>query len=76
MVKAGMARGKLMTAKASRNRRLPQVDDPEPDLAIFIMARAMAEVFQGEPDCPMPEPLTAILRRMECWEDEHEQDAA
>jgi len=65
-----------MTANASRTRRPPQVDAPEPDLATFMMARVMAEVLRDEPDCPMPEPLAAILRRMEHWDDEHEQDAA
>jgi hypothetical protein len=27
-------------------------------------------MFQDEPDCPIPEPLAAILRQMERWEDE------
>ena len=41
-----------------------------------MMARAMAEMFQDEPDCPMPEALAAILRQMERWKEEHAHRAA
>ena len=44
---------------------------PQPDLTTFMMARAMAEMFQDDPDSRMPEPLAAILRQMERWEDGH-----
>ena len=47
-----------------------------PDLAAFIIARAMAEIIQSQPDRPVPEPLAAILRQMERWADEHGRDAA
>jgi hypothetical protein len=56
--------------------RRRQVDDLQPDIATFMMARAMAEMFHAEPDQPMPEPLVTILRQMESWEDDHGQDAA
>jgi hypothetical protein len=65
-----------MTAGASRNPRPLQDDDFQPDLAAFMMARAMAEMFQDEPDCPMPEALAAILRQMERWKEEHAHRAA
>ena len=65
-----------MTANAPDNVRRRQMDDPAPDLAAFMMARAMAEMFQDEPGCPMPEALAAILRQMERWEAGHAQDAA
>jgi hypothetical protein len=65
-----------MTARASRNTRPHQDDDPQPDLAAFMIARAMAEMFQDEPDCQMPEALAAILRQMERWEDEHRHHTA
>jgi hypothetical protein len=60
-----------MTAQASHNMPPPQVEDPQPDLATFMMARAIAEMYQSEPDCPMPRPLAAILRQMESWETDH-----
>ena len=56
-----------MTSKASRNTRLPKEDDPQPDLASLLMARAMAEMFRNDPDCPLPVSLAAILERMEVW---------
>jgi hypothetical protein len=54
-----------MTAKAPGKVRRRQVDDPPPDLAAFIIARAMSEMFQSDRSRPMPEPLAAILRQME-----------
>ena len=45
------------------------MDDPPPDLAAFMMARAMAEMFQDDPGCRMPEPLAALLQQMERWEE-------
>lgn len=65
-----------MTPQAPGTVRKRQVDDPLPDLAAFIIARAMAEIIQSQPDRPVPEPLAAILRQMERWADEHGQDAA
>ena len=44
-----------MRAKAPDNVRRRQVDDHPPDLAAVMMARAMAEMFQDEPGCRMPE---------------------
>jgi hypothetical protein len=70
------AGGTLMTARASRNPCLLHDDDLRADLAAFIMARAMAEMFRDEPGCPLPEALAAILRRMERWEDEQVHPAA
>jgi hypothetical protein len=57
-----------MTAKTSRNTHLPQDDNPQPDLASLLMARAMAETFRNDPDCSLPESLAAIMQRMEVWE--------
>ena len=59
-----------MMAQAPDNVRRRQGGDHPPDFAAVMMARAMAEMFQDEPDCPIPEPLAAILRQMERWEDE------
>jgi hypothetical protein len=59
-----------MTAKAPDKVRRRPMDDHPPDLAAFMMARVMAEMFQDEPSCPMPEALAAILRQIERWEDE------
>ena len=59
-----------MTARAPDNVRRRQVDDHPPDLAAFMMARAMAEIFQDEPGCRMPEPLAALLQQMKRWEEE------
>ena len=49
-----------MTAQAPDNVRQRQGDDHPPDFAV-VMSRAMAEMFQDEPDCPMPEPLVGRL---------------
>jgi hypothetical protein len=57
-------------AQAPDNVRRRQGDDHPPDFAAVMMARVMAEMFQDEPDCPIPEPLAALLRQMERWEDE------
>jgi hypothetical protein len=59
-----------MMAQAPDTVRRRQGDDHPPDFAAVMMARAMAEMFQDEPDCPIPEPLAAILQQMERWEDE------
>ncbi|MPR10977.1 hypothetical protein [Microvirga tunisiensis] len=59
-----------MMAQAPDTVRRRQGDDHPPDFAAVMMARAMAEMFQDEPNCPIPEPLAAILRQMERWEDE------
>jgi hypothetical protein len=57
-----------MTAQAPDKVRRQPVEDHPPDLAAIMMARAMAEMFQDEPGCPVPEALAAILRQMERWE--------
>ena len=49
----------------------PHVDDLPPDVARFMIARAFAEVYRDVLEEPVPEPLAAILRRMETWEVEH-----
>jgi hypothetical protein len=59
-----------MMAQAPDTVRRRQGDDHPPDFAAVMMARAMAEMFQDEPDCPIPEALAAILQQMERWEDE------
>jgi hypothetical protein len=65
-----------MTAKAPDKVRRRPMDGHPPDLAAFTMARVMAEMFQDEPGCPMPEALAAILRQMERWEDGQAHPAA
>jgi hypothetical protein len=52
-----------------------QDDDLQPDLATFMMARAMAEIFQDEPGCRLPEPLAALLQQMKRWEEEQAHHA-
>ena len=59
-----------MTVQTPDKVHRQPLEDHPPDLAAVMMARAMAEMFQDEPDCPIPEPLAAILRQMERWEDE------
>jgi hypothetical protein len=59
-----------MMAQAPDTVRRRQGDDHPPDFAAVMMARAMAEIFQDDPGCRMPEPLAAILQQMKRWEDE------
>jgi hypothetical protein len=54
-----------MSHDASGDVRLPHVDDLHPDVATFMIARAIAEVYRDSLEQPVPEPLMAILRRME-----------
>ncbi len=56
-----------MLADAPRNLRQRQVDASVPNLAAFMMARAMAEMFQDEPSRPLPLALAAILQQMKRW---------
>ena len=64
-----------MSAKVPGDVHRSHVDDPGPDVASFMLARAMAEAFQAEGQ-PVPEPLAAILRQMESWEEQHERSAS
>ena len=59
-----------MMAQAPDNVRRRQGDDHPPDFAAVMMARAMAEIFQDDPGCRMPEPLAALLQQMKRWEEE------
>jgi hypothetical protein len=52
--------------------RLPHVNDLHPDVATFMMARAVAEVYRDVLDAPVPDPLVAILRQMEPRETDRE----
>ena len=45
--------------------RLPHVADVCPDVATFMIARAVAEVYRDVLVEPVPEPLAAILRQMD-----------
>ncbi len=63
-----------MTAKVTDDVLRPRVDHPQPDIASLMLARAMAEAFQAEGQ-PVPQPLAAILRQMDSWEDQHERQA-
>jgi hypothetical protein len=65
-----------MAATIPSTAHVTHDDDPCPDLAAFMIAQAMAEVFQDGPDQPLPEPLAAILRQMETWNEDYGQDAA
>ena len=44
--------------------RLPRVDELQPDVATFMIARAFADFYRDVLEEPVPEPLAAILRRM------------
>lgn len=48
----------------SSEQPLPQVDDPVPNIAAFIMARAFAEIYKGANHGPLPKALAAILRQI------------
>ena len=54
-----------MPYDASGGVRLPRVDDLHPDVATFMIARALAEVYRDVLEEPVPERLLAILRQME-----------
>jgi hypothetical protein len=54
-----------MSHDASGGVRLPHVADLHPDVATFMIARAFAEVYRDVLEEPVPEPLLAILQRME-----------
>ncbi len=64
-----------MSAKVPGDVHRSHFDDPMPDIASVMLARAMAEAFQAE-NQPVPEPLAAILRQMESQEDQHERSAS
>ena len=64
-----------MSAKVPGDVHRSHLDDPMPDIASVMLTRAMAEAFQAE-NQPVPEPLAAILRQMESWEDQHERSAS
>ena len=61
-----------MPHDASGDVRLPHVNDLNPDVATFMIARAFAEVYRDVLDAPVPDPLVAILRQMETREADHE----
>ena len=65
-----------MPRDASGDARLPHVDDLHPDVATFMIARAFAEVYRDVLAEPVPEPIAAILRRMDSREGGDEHDAA
>ena len=62
-----------MPHDASGDVRPLHVNDPHPDVATFMIARAFAETYRDVLDAQIPEPLIAILRQMEIMEadDEH-----
>ena len=57
-----------MSAKVPGDVPRSHLDDPRPDIASAMLARAMAEAFQAE-NQPVPEPLAAILRQVKSWEE-------
>jgi hypothetical protein len=56
----------------SRERSKPRVNDPDPDVATFIMARVFADIYSDANARPLPQPLAAILRQMKCWRTKQE----
>jgi hypothetical protein len=65
-----------MPRDAAGDVRLPHVNDPRPDVATFMIARAFAETYRDVFDAPVPDPLMAILRQMEIVETEHDRFAS
>jgi hypothetical protein len=65
-----------MPHDASGDVRLPHVADICPDVATFMIARAFAEVYRDVLEEPVPEPLVAILQRMDGREARRDHDAA
>lgn len=65
-----------MPHDASGDVRLPYVNDLHPDVATFMIARALAEAYRDVLDAPIPEPLLAILRRMELVDTDDESSAS
>jgi hypothetical protein len=61
-----------MPHDASSDVRLPHVNHLRPDVATFMIARAFAETYRDVLDAPIPDPLVAILRKMEISEADHE----
>jgi len=57
-----------MSRNASADVRLPRVDDIHPDVATFMIARALAEIYRDAVEEPIPEPLAAILRQIQAEE--------
>jgi len=65
-----------MPYDSSGDARLPHVADVCPDVASFMIARAFAELYRDVLSEPVPEPLVAILRRMDSRDNGYEHDAA
>ena len=59
-----------MSDDASGDLRLPCADEPFPDIATFMIARAFAEVYRDVLDEPVPKRLAAILRQTVRREDD------
>jgi len=59
-----------MSRDASGDLRLPHVDNLQPDVGTFMIARLFAEVYRDVLEEPLPESLAAILRRLEIQEAE------
>ncbi len=65
-----------MSRHARGDMRLPRVADLPPDVATFMIARALAEVYRDALNAPVPERLAAVLRRIENGENPHGHGAA
>ena len=65
-----------MPHDASGDVRLPHVNDLQPDVATFMIARAFAETYRDVLEAPVPDPLVAILRQMEIRENDYERSSA
>jgi hypothetical protein len=65
-----------MSHDAPGDVRLPHVNDPRPDVATFMIARAFAETYRDVLGAPVPEPLVAILRQMKIVETDHDRFAS
>lgn len=65
-----------MPRHARGDMGLPRVADLPPDVATFMIARALAEVYRDVLSAPIPERLAAVLRRIESGERPHGYDEA
>lgn len=45
--------------------RLPDVDEPPPNLALMIVGKALADAYRDAVEEPLPECLSRILREIE-----------
>jgi hypothetical protein len=59
------AAGVFIMPERSEDVRLPDVHDVAPDVALFIVGRALADAYSGTVEEPLPDALVEFLRRLE-----------